>query len=54
MNDMQRREYNIPSKIILRQINVGWLKMIQCLKELFNKCDSIKEKGWIYFYKILI
>jgi hypothetical protein len=32
MNDMQRREQNLPSKIRLRQINVGWLKMIECLK----------------------
>ena len=32
INDMQMRELNLSSKIRLKKMNVGWLKMIQCLK----------------------
>jgi hypothetical protein len=44
MNDMQRREHNLPSKIRLRKINVGWLKRIECLKQLLEECDNINGK----------
>jgi hypothetical protein len=53
MNDMQRREKNLPSKIRLRNINVGWLKMIQCLKELLEKCDIINGKRGDLFLQLV-
>jgi hypothetical protein len=53
MNDMQRREQNLPSKIRLRQINTGWLKMIQHLKELLEKCDNINGKRGDLFLQLV-
>jgi hypothetical protein len=53
MNDMQRREQNLPSKIRLRKINVGWLKMIECLKELLEECDNINGKRGDLFLKLV-
>jgi hypothetical protein len=51
---MQRREKkNLPSKFRLREINVGWLKTIRCLKELLEKCDSINEKMGVLFLQLV-
>jgi len=44
MNDVHRRAKNIPSKILLRQINSWWLKMVKCLREILVKCDTINTK----------
>jgi hypothetical protein len=53
MNDMQRREQNLPSKIRLRKINAGWLKIIECLKELLEECDVINTKRGDLFLNLV-
>jgi hypothetical protein len=53
MNDVHRREKNLPSKIRLRQINACWLKRIKCLREILVECDTINTKRSDVFLKLV-
>jgi hypothetical protein len=41
MNNVHRREQNLPSKVRLKQINACWLKRIKCLWEMIIECDML-------------
>jgi hypothetical protein len=53
MNDVHRREQNIPSKVRLKQINSCWLRRIKCLREMLVECDTINSKISDLFLKLV-
>ena len=53
LSDTHRREQNLPSKIQMKQINVWWLKIIKCLRDLLSECDAFKIKRDDIFLKLV-
>jgi len=53
LNDIHRREKNLPFKARLKQINACWLKRINCLQEMLSECDVINTKRDDLFLKLV-
>jgi len=54
LSDTHRREQNIPSNILMKQINACWIKRIKCLRELLSELNIVKIKRGDIFLKLLI